>query len=183
MENVIRLATILDCEGWITIQKVPNNRGVGLALCLGVGNTNPKLTSWLKANFGGSVYLRKRSEDQHKDYWTWRIYGNKAAELLKACKSHFLLKEQQADLGIRFQESMHSKSYHNEPCTPEYVSKMWKLKKELARLNRKGKLLPAETKRDDTKPEPVSGGEAIVRTSVKAEEPNGNTLAHALPRE
>lgn len=177
--NFIRMAAIMDCDGWITIQKLKNSRGVNLCLTIGVGNTNSNLTDWLVYTFGGSVYKTVRKFHKHKDYYTWRLFGNKASEVLKGCVDFFLLKRAQADLAITFQEEMHNKNSYNEPCTPEYVAKMQAMKHQMGLLNRKGKLSPAETKRDNTKPVLVAGSEVIVRPSVKAEELDRNDLAYA----
>ena len=177
--NFIRMAAIMDCDGWITLQKMKNVRGVGLCLTIGVGNTNSNLTDWLVKAFGGSVYKTRRNSYKHKDYYTWRLFGNKASGALKDCSQYLLLKQAQAKLAIEFQEAMHDKNSYNEPCTPEYVVKMHAMKHEMGLLNRKGKLSPAETERDNTKPDPVSGGEATVRPSAKVEELGGNDLAYA----
>ena len=153
------MAAIMDCEGWITIQKVKNVRGVGLCLTLGVGNTNPVLTQTLKDGFGGSVYETKRAPIQHKNYFTWRVFGNRALEILKYIEPFMILKQSQAKLAIKFQETMHDKNSYNEPCTPEYIEQMQAIKKEMGRLNRKGKdISPAETKRENTTL-PLSGQE------------------------
>ena len=178
--NIIRLAAILDCEGWITLQKISGSRGVGLCLTVGVGNTNPRLAQWLKEKFGGSFYKTKREGPQHKDYWTWRLFGNKAAELLKGCIPYMLLKEEQAILAITFQETMHGKNIYNEPCTPEYVAKMWEFKRRLTLLNRKGKLSPAETDRDNGRAGYIPEAEVTVRTLEESRELSGNNLAQGI---
>ena len=155
LENDVRVAAILDCVGWITLQKVSGSRGVGLVLTLGVGNTNHKLTDWLKATYGGSVYKTIRESDSHKDYYTWRINGTKAKDILTGALPYLIMKAEQAKLAIHFQDTMHSKNTYNEPCTPEYVEYMWSLKKTLNQLNRKGKAIPpATTERDNSDESP-----------------------------
>jgi hypothetical protein len=122
---------------------------------LGVGNTNYKLTDWLKATFGGSVYKTVRNDIHHKDYYTWRINADKAKGILERALPYMLLKDEQARLAIHFQETVHSKNSYNEPCTPQYVEYMWSLKKKLNVLNRKGKLIsPATTERDNSDESP-----------------------------
>jgi hypothetical protein len=151
MIDDVRIATILDCEGWITIQNVSNSRGIGLVLVLGVGNTNYRLTDWLKATFGGSVYKTSRDNIKHKDYYTWRINADKAKGILERALPYMLLKDEQAKLAIHFQQTVHSKNSYNEPCTPVYVEYMQSLKKKMNILNRKGKpISPATTERDNT---------------------------------
>lgn len=155
IENDVRIAAILDCEGWITLQNVTNSRGVGLVLTLGVGNTNHKLTDWLKVTYGGSVYKTIRESVNHKDYYTWRINGSKAKDILVSALPYLLMKDEQAKLAIHFQETMHSKNSYNEPCTLQYVEYMWSLKKKLNQLNRKGKAVPpATTERDNSDESP-----------------------------
>lgn len=150
MIDDVRIATVLDCEGWITISKVTNSRGIGLVLTLGVGNTNYRLTDWLKETFGGSVYKTKRESSKHKDYYTWRINSEKAKDILKRALPYMLLKVEQAELAIHFQETVHSKNSYNEPCTPIYIEYMNSLKKSMNVLNRKGKpISPATTERDN----------------------------------
>lgn len=169
--TAVRMATILDCEGWITISHIKNVRGIGLCLTLGVGNTNSNLTDWLKDTFGGSVYKTTRKSIQHKDYYTWRIHAVKAAAILREVLPYMLLKTAQANLAITFQEKVHSKNSYNEPCTPEYVAEMKAMKYQLSLLNRKGKLSPAETERDNTS---VQRSEATVRTASKEVESDRN---------
>lgn len=150
MIDDIRIATVLDCEGWISLQKIGNSRGIGLVLALGVGNTNYKLTNWLKETFGGSVSKTIRESIKHKDYYTWRINADKAKCILQRALPYMLLKKEQANLAIHFQETMHSKNSYNEPCTPQYMEYMHSLKKRMNILNRKGKLIsPATTERDN----------------------------------
>jgi len=164
LEDRVRMATIIDCEGWISIEKIKNSRGIGLCLVIGVGNTNPILTDWLKNTFGGSVYKTVRPNHKHKDYSTWRIFGGKAAAILQECAPHMLLKPAQAELASKFQARMHGKNSHNEPCTPEYVAEMQAMKYLMGLLNRKGKPSPAETNRDNSLGVPTPG-EVIVRAS------------------
>ena len=151
IENDVRIATIIDCEGWVTLQKVSGSRGVGLVLTLGVGNTNHKLTDWLKQTYGGSVYMTKRDSFKHKDYYTWRIHGTKARDILASALPFMLMKQEQAKLAVHFQDTMHSKDTYNEPCTQKYIDYMHSLKAQMNQLNRKGKAVsPATTERDNT---------------------------------
>lgn len=182
------MAAILDCEGWVRISSAGKTSAGNdtLVLQVGVGNTNPKLTDWLKQTFGGSVYFVNNRHETHKDYYVWRIHGNRAAEILKGILPHLLMKMQQAKLGIEFQEMMHKHGRQTKgvwgsvSLPPEYFETRRQMKKRMHQLNRKGKPLPpAETKRDDTKPALVAGSEAIVRPSVKAEEAGRNVQPQA----
>jgi hypothetical protein len=161
--DAVYLAAVLDCEGWITLSKLGNSRGVGLVLTLGVGNTNYVLTDWLKNTYGGSVYKTHRDSVKHKDYYTWRIHGNKALEVLRLAYPYMMMKRAQAEVAIEFQTNMHNKNTYNEPCTTQYVDYMHSLKKRMSVLNRKGKdVSPATTNRKDTRPTEMVGSEVIV---------------------
>ena len=138
LKNRIRLATVIDTEGWITIQKTNNK--IGLVLQLGVGNTNPNLTDWLKSTFGGSIYHRKSQSEYRKSCYTWRIYSNTASQLLIEILPYLLIKKEQAELAIQFQSNMHGKSSALEPFSEEYQMKMVEMKKAMNKLNQKGKI-------------------------------------------
>lgn len=165
--NDVRIATIIDCEGWISLEKI-NNSGVGVVLTLGVGNTNHVLTDWLKEIYGGSVYKR-HYDGNAKDSYVWKVNSRKAKEILEAALPYMLLKTEQAKLAIHFQNNM---QYTNAAPSKELIEYMQSLKRQMNRLNRKGKA-PAETERIDT--------EQVKRQSEHSEETGVSAIEIVAP--
>lgn len=106
-----RLAAYIDGEGCIVIKSnkgaKPTSRRV-FYLDLTIVNTDPRLGYWLKATFGGSVYVGKRGHfiATWAPVISWNTAAAHAAALIKGCLPYFLIKREQADVALAFQATI-----------------------------------------------------------------------------
>lgn len=111
-------AGLVDGEGCIKISiNKPNKKNGGKLdkhyLDVNVTNTNKEVIYWLKNEFGGSVYTTygECQGKKHKQIWRWTIVSNQAKDFLKLIYPYFIIKKEQAKLGIEFQKN---KKYMNQ---------------------------------------------------------------------
>ena len=106
-----RLAAFIDGEGCIYIRKFTRQRcgrvSVDFSVGLQITNTDPRLMCWLSNTFGGrvAVFRRETRNARWKTRFDWFVQRKTAAELLRRCSQHLLLKREQADLVIAFQDT------------------------------------------------------------------------------
>ena len=98
----VRLSAYLDGEGYIGIASKDKGKRAH-HLTVPVGNVDPRLTTWLLKTFGGTI-AECKFKARKKRFWVWRVYGHQAAELLKKCLPFFIMKRDQAEVAIAFQE-------------------------------------------------------------------------------
>jgi hypothetical protein len=102
--DYIKVAVIIDCEANIEINGKPGRQ---YQLQITVASTNPRLTAWCRARFGGAIYPQfyKKKPPNTAATDRWRMQSYAAAELLTKCLPHFIIKRPQAEIGIRFQDT------------------------------------------------------------------------------
>lgn len=110
-----RMAAFIDGEGSILINSRRNTKHAtqqaGYYLRVTVANTEMSLIFWLYRTFGGS-YHETNSEKyktvipNSKTCYHWNTASARAAWILHNCMPYFIIKTQQAELGIQLQESM-----------------------------------------------------------------------------
>jgi hypothetical protein len=100
--DLIKVAIIIDCEGNIEISGKPGSQ---YQLKITMASTNPLLTSWCRERFSGAIYRQwyNKRPPTRADADRWRIQSYPAAELLKRCLDHFIIKKDQAEIAIKFQ--------------------------------------------------------------------------------
>jgi hypothetical protein len=101
-----RLAAYIDGEGCISINKQHHRRGYKtFTLSVEIVNTDPRLMRWLK-QFGGSIYMsRPPSLASHwKTRMAWKVTSIRATAILSGCLPYFVMKRDQAEVGIAFQK-------------------------------------------------------------------------------
>jgi hypothetical protein len=106
-----RLAAYIDGEGSIYITESTrrrpgraDHRVMAVTIC--VVNTDPRLIRWCKENFGGNTGVMHKKVKRHRTSWAWRIASGSAVNVLKGCYQYFIVKKEQADLAIAFQETV-----------------------------------------------------------------------------
>src|SRR6266478_2274849 len=114
------MAAYLDGEGSVLINPRRSRVGSGdgmfqdiastFYLKITVANTDPRLVAWCKAKFGGTfkdansrAYYVGRNI---KIAWHWSASSTRAAWILYNCMPYFVIKDEQANIGIQLQESM-----------------------------------------------------------------------------
>jgi hypothetical protein len=109
----LRMATLLDTEGSIQIKKlrVVGCRGPNHQLQVTVTNTDPRITNWCKAVFGGYISFRMPPKAHHRRIYRWSATTKRAEEVLRGCIPFFLIKADQARLGLAYRETVVHKKY------------------------------------------------------------------------
>lgn len=140
-------AGAIDADGFISIQRTvkkskpwhPTYHTVRVGFTGTVGTVVQDL---LRENFGGSVYVHIPKNKNHKPSHSWQASGKKAKVVLIAIAPYLLVKQEQAHLGIEFQELMERQRkemlkiqkppYH---ITPEMLIERNRLWEAVTRLN------------------------------------------------
>lgn len=85
------LAGIIDGEGTITLSPP---RGVERrSVSVSVTSTTPELTTWLHANFGGRLRVRKARKPNHRTPHVWTITHRAAVCLLALVEPYLVITE------------------------------------------------------------------------------------------
>lgn len=95
-----RLAAYIDGEGHIGICS-EKNRKRAYSFSVSIGNTDKRLMEWLSETFGG-LPIRDKSTIRKKKYWLWFVNGERASAILTGCLPYFIMKRDQAEIGIQF---------------------------------------------------------------------------------
>jgi len=111
-----QMAAFIDGEGSILINtqkwltKTTQRKTFGLYLRVTVANTDVRLMQWCKERFGGA--FKDANTDLYyvgknwKRSYHWGTSSHRAAWVLYNCLPHFVLKKEQAEIGISLQESL-----------------------------------------------------------------------------
>jgi hypothetical protein len=67
-------AGFIDGDGTITLRKV-NSSGAKRAPFICVDNTDREMLEALEAMFGGGIVDKGRPTPNHREAWSWRVYG------------------------------------------------------------------------------------------------------------
>lgn len=152
------MAAYIDGEGSILINPRRKRVRDGVAkdiactfyLKLTVANTDVRLVAWCKERFGGTfkdANTRSYYEGRNvKTAWHWSASSNRAAWILHNCLPHFVIKGEQALIGIQLQESMRL-SIGSRSLPKEVVETRRGLKRQLLVLKAKGRALDAVEQR------------------------------------
>lgn len=105
-----RLAAYIDGEGCISIARVKgyakSSRPV-LYLSITVANTDPRLIQWLTTRFGGATHVAKRPHGKPwSPAYTWNAASRHGAELLRRALPFFIIKREQAEIALAFQDTI-----------------------------------------------------------------------------
>jgi hypothetical protein len=151
-----RAAAYIDGEGSVLInprrhRKDYSTEASGFYLKITVANTDIRLLMWFKENFGGTVKdsnTEKYYEGKNwKRAYNWSASSSRASWILFNCLPYFILKGEQAGIGIQLQESM-GVTMHGRSLSPEMVERRRSLKKQLLILKAKGvKMQPEQQER------------------------------------
>ena len=150
--DIARLAAYIDGEGTIYINRQGKMCG-GMKspryfLSLIISNTDPRLMSWLKQTFDGSVYgVNFKCVTSHlgkKKILRWQVNERIAYHVLKACLPFMIMKKQQAEVGIAFMGLKqkreitmrdHLGRIRREPLSDAEIAQRHAMKLEIERLN------------------------------------------------
>jgi hypothetical protein len=115
-----RLAAFIDGEGHIrVVSKVVKARGYRQDYVeVIVGNTDPRLSVWLKDLFGGSIPKPSASTSRCKVMYRWTIACAAAARVLQGCLPYFIIKRDQAEIALAFHSTLKRRGVKG---TPDFV--------------------------------------------------------------
>lgn len=105
----------IEGEGCISITSRMPKHGVNRSyvLTIIVANNDPRICEWFKDRWGGTINktARKPSASQpHPFYgYRWQLSAARAATLLEATLPYMIVKQDQAQLAIAFQDNMRTK--------------------------------------------------------------------------
>jgi len=108
--NWARLAAYIDGEGTIMIQRSDVKTGLKhpcFVLTVIVANTDLRLMEWLSRTFTGNVYFSQSAKSRfrsHKICHSWRQFEERAAVILEHCMPYFIMKKEQAEIGLAYRE-------------------------------------------------------------------------------
>jgi hypothetical protein len=139
-------AGLFDGEGCIQIVKYTSHwsrrktKVYGLQVTVNMSSISPQ--KLLKKHFGGSIINRKGAIPNHRDTHVWQIWGAKAMFFLKAIYPYSMIKKEQIENAIEFQEHLEvfqkvwpkikGKSTNTLPSEViEYREKLFKKAKDL----------------------------------------------------
>lgn len=108
-EDWIRLAAFIDGEGSILIneRRSAKRTNWGSWLRVVIANTDPRLPRWLLLTFGGTIVVaRRRAKENHRYAIKWHVSCRQAEELLRECLPFLLIKKEQAEIALAFQETL-----------------------------------------------------------------------------
>jgi len=108
MSNYIEIGYLTgfyDGEGYVGVSKGKRD---SYSLHVEIANTNFDMLKLYETKFGGKIRLIKKEEEHYKVKYHWDITNNKALSFLKYIQPFTIVKRQQIDLAIEFQE------WHNQ---------------------------------------------------------------------
>lgn len=108
--DLVRCATIIDCEGSIGIyrQSAPSGgrKFVQVWGSVQVTMTHPAFPKYLQECLGGRVSKCKESTRVGKPLWRWRIYAQEARTALSKLCPFLVVKRKQANLFIQYHKQV-----------------------------------------------------------------------------
>lgn len=105
-----QLAAYIDGEGCIRVdeqlatEKVP---WIRWQLYVTVANTDIRLINHLRSMFGGYVCISEEKRNPHwKVCYYWSVSALQATRILKGCLPYFVIKREQAEVGLAFRDTI-----------------------------------------------------------------------------
>jgi hypothetical protein len=138
-----RLAAYIDGEGCIAISGSSKPRGRGVSpyhnLQVTVTNTYLPLFDWIASRFGGRPVIANSNygKPNTKQCYRWVISEIHGEELLRRCMPYFIIKAEQARIGLAFRDIKRRKfdQFHNGPLTEDVIRQRDELQQQISDLN------------------------------------------------
>jgi len=133
--EVIYLAGLLDGEGCISIDRSGDKRSPGRvyhSLRVTITNTDPRLIAWLKEKLDTSASMTTSAANLRlgrRPVFQVGVRSRKAATLLSRVRPYLIVKAEQADVALAFQQLIQpqSKNWMGAPNNPEREDKRLQL--------------------------------------------------------
>lgn len=125
-----RLAAYIDGEGHIALNENKMGNGKHYAyLRVIVTNTDPRLIVWCQRLFGGGVLRGKQQPNaKWKRCFKWTATCRHAEAVLRGCLPYFVLKRDQAELGLAFQETVRYHRWNPRPVEVDQLRAEYRAK-------------------------------------------------------
>lgn len=101
-----QLAAFIDGEGAILLNKFNRIDRKDMWLRVVLANTDLRLPKWCKDIFGGVFLAEPRRNPKHSACFRWHVSCQHAAWVLAGCLPFFIIKREQADIALAFQETL-----------------------------------------------------------------------------
>jgi len=144
-EKLAYLAGLIDGEGNIRVEKTCNKKrdNVHYNGRLTVANTDERMVSWLKENYGGFIWKRDWSKTKTKgvkpnwkDVYMWiKMLNTPSLQFVKDVIPYMIVKKDRMKLILEFLET---KSTNGKSITRKTANKRDKIIKRFTQLNKKG---------------------------------------------
>jgi hypothetical protein len=105
------LAGFFDGEGMVSICYVrkriwksdPTKKTFGFRAVVGIANTHKPILELIKQEFGGDMYLNKRTNPNWQPVWAWKLTGKNAQiKFLQFIEPFVVVKRQPVLLGLQY---------------------------------------------------------------------------------
>lgn len=111
-----RLAAFIDGEGHIALNQNMMSNGKPYAyLRVVVTNTDPRLIVWCQRLFGGGICRQTRVQLNQQNCFKWTATCRHAEAILQGCLPYFVLKRDQAEIGLAFQATVRYHRWNRRP--------------------------------------------------------------------
>src|SRR3990172_3163537 len=131
------LAGLVDGEGCISISEYRNPKKTAttiLTLSLTVSSCDKDILDyWAEKTGLGSVFIGTRARSNSRTGYSWRLCSNKAVELIDLIYPYLMLKKEQADIAVKFQETMGMRR-DGKRLSPEILHQRLRYKEALTRI-------------------------------------------------
>ena len=101
------MAGFVDGEGCIRVALNQSGKYPFYQLTVRVYNTNCIVPNFFKQSFGEAVRINKRNNPNHRPLFMWQASCRLACSCLKQLEPYLMMKREQAQLAILFQEQKH----------------------------------------------------------------------------
>lgn len=112
MVKIEYIAGLVDGEGYIRIAKnkyrLSGKRNPTYQLYVGINMTDPRPIKSIQEIFGGKIYVTRIKTSKHRTLFGWIVTSRKAIEFITAVRPHLLVKGEEADVAITFQNHIDS---------------------------------------------------------------------------
>ena len=139
-EDIVYAAGFLDGESHVAVKKSFTSRNPNWSthyrIYVSVANTYKPVIEWFKMKFGGSIKFTARAKDtKHKDCYSWVISAKAAYLFLKLVKPYLIVKKEQADFCMSFQNTVQKTGFKLDK---ETLNKRDELYHAVKQLNKRG---------------------------------------------
>lgn len=138
-----RLAAYIDGEGCISVQvagyarkrRSRDLRG-RFILSIVIGNTDIRLPIWCKETFGLGHLERNHKTSAGKPFFSWKVTSAAAEIVLKNCLPYFVVKVDQARIGLALRSTVNTGKGRKSVLTPTIIAERESLKLQLSALHK-----------------------------------------------